>query len=107
MLCHDKGYKDYDVDLELCMAVSDDAVVDEARLPALVPHCTLPAAPHAGTVSYVGPLEDLRSVYENLFRWIEQENLEIAGPCREIYVDNDPDPSHAKSYVMEIQQPIF
>ena len=52
-----------------------------------------------------GPYESCESTYLVLFAWIEEHNLKIAGPIREIY-PNDPREVRPEEIITEIHVPV-
>lgn len=64
----------------------------------------LPAAKIVKTI-HKGPYQEETATYEKLFAWLEKNNLSIAGPMREIYL-NDPHEVSEEDLLVEIQVPI-
>ena len=65
---------------------------------------TLPGGKMAKIV-HKGPYENCKATYDELFSWIKKNNKKIAGPIREVYV-NDPREVGAENTITEIYAPI-
>ena len=65
---------------------------------------TLPGGKMMRTV-HKGPYETCEPTYLALFSWIEKQNLQIAGPIREIY-PNDPREVRPEEILTEILVPV-
>jgi effector-binding domain-containing protein len=80
---YDRGYKESDVDNEVCLPIAmDTAVPDETDGVRVY---VLPEMPRAASVVHTGPYSDLRGVYEQLFAWIAANGETCSGPNHEIY----------------------
>lgn len=101
-LYYDEGYKERDVDLEVCQPVRG-AVAVAGRITA---H-ELPGATVASVIHH-GPYTTIGEAYNALTRWVEGNGYRIAGPAREVNlqppaqagIQNDP------NCVTEIQFPV-
>jgi len=65
---------------------------------------TLPGGKMAKTI-HKGPYEDCGPTYEKLYKWIAEQGKNIAGPVREIYL-NDPHEVAKEEILTEIYAPI-
>ena len=64
----------------------------------------LPAEPDALCVVHLGSVDTIGDTWQALVRHVEELGLELAGSCREVYLEapqDDPD-----SLVTELQQPV-
>ena len=64
----------------------------------------LPSAKMVKTL-HKGPYQEETATYEKLFAWLEQNNMTITGPMREIYL-NDPHEVPEEELLIEIYAPI-
>jgi AraC family transcriptional regulator len=64
----------------------------------------LPGGTMAKTI-HKGPYEECESTYEKLFAWIAQSGKTVAGPIREVYL-NDPNQVSPEEIMTEIYAPI-
>ncbi|GAB9468979.1 hypothetical protein Gpo141_00006275 [Globisporangium polare] len=110
---YDMGYKEKDVDAEVCIPVHDDvqgpsadADADAAAEWGDIQLRMLPAIPKAGVISYEGNYDGLPRAYEALYGWIRSSQLEPNGPAREVYVKMDAADATESGYVTEIHQPL-
>ncbi len=99
-ICHDEGYKESDVDLEVGMPVAGRPEVPD---PLVVRE--LEAVELAACTVHQGPYDGLMGAYEALMKWVEANAYEVCAPSRELYLryEDGADPS---TYVTEIQLPI-
>ncbi|GLD98836.1 hypothetical protein PINS_up007554 [Pythium insidiosum] len=96
---HDMGYKEKDVDVELCVPVRDDVSV-----PPPFKIYELEGVPKTASIVHNGPYETLPQTYNELYAWIAHNKETPCGPGREVYVKMEPaDPS---VNVTEIYVPI-
>ena len=79
-----------------------------------VPHGTLPGpgmnvytlpGGRMARIVHLGPYEACEPTYLRLFAWIEEQNMKISGPIREIY-HNDPHEVSTKEIMTEILVPV-
>ncbi|KAG7376846.1 hypothetical protein PHYPSEUDO_012657 [Phytophthora pseudosyringae] len=104
---YDQGYKEKDVDAEVCLPVAYDAEVDEdAASTASITVRTLPAVPRAASLVHLGSYDALNPSYQNLYEWIGKEGVRPNAPVREVYLRTDIEDASEKSFVTEIQQPV-
>jgi effector-binding domain-containing protein len=98
---HDPEFKEANVDAEagvyLKQPIEAHGGVQVRELPA----CTAASAIHAG--SY----RRLQEAYDALLRWVGSNGYQVAGPIRELYLQNSqPVRQDDESYVTEIQVPV-
>ncbi|RLN51125.1 hypothetical protein BBJ29_004156 [Phytophthora kernoviae] len=71
----DQGYKEKDVDVEVCLPIAMDAKVShEETLTSSITARILPAVSRAASVVHVGSYDDLNPVYLKLYAWIGVED---------------------------------
>jgi effector-binding domain-containing protein len=101
LICHDKEYKESDVDIEAIVPISKNiSSSDKVKV------YELPGLEEAAFTIYKGSYEGIGEVYNALMAWIESNGYQITGPDREIYFT---DPSKVKDpaeNVTEIQLPV-
>jgi len=98
---HDGEYKDRDIDIEFCEAVTvwgvDTPTIKFKRIPRV---------PTAACVLHKGPYSELRAAYAAVFKWIDDNGYVPSGNPRESYIDgiwNRDDPGE---WLTEVQVPI-
>ena len=100
-LYHDEGYRERDVDVEVCQPIT-------RSMPAhgRVKVRELPGGAMASTV-HNGAYNRLGQAYEAVTRWLETSGYKIAGPGRELYLQAaQPVRQDDESCVTEIQFPV-
>ncbi|ETI54205.1 hypothetical protein F442_02892 [Phytophthora nicotianae P10297] len=104
---YDQGFKEKDVDAEVCLPIAQDAKVDETAASASsISVRTLPVVPRAASIVHLGSYDALTPCYMKLYEWIDKQGLRPNAPVREIYLRMDIQDVSEKSFVTEIQQPI-
>ncbi len=99
-LCYDKDYKETENDIECAIPISGQVtVVDPEMEVKIFPSCKVLSYIHKG--SY----QKLHEAYAFLLKYIQENNLEISGPNRELYF-NDPSEVKEEDIKTEIQIPI-
>ncbi|KAF4140010.1 GyrI-like small molecule binding domain [Phytophthora infestans] len=107
IIYYDQGYKEKDVDAEVCLPIGKDVQVDgTAASTSLISVRTLPAVPRAASLVHLGSYDALNPCYRQLYEWIDKENLRPNSPVREVYLRMDIEDVSEKSFVTEIQQPV-
>lgn len=99
-LWHDPGYKESDVDGEAVVEISVPLQGnDRIRV------CELSGYDTCACLVHEGSYDSMALPYTHLLQWIEQNQYQIIGPNREVYLVSGPeqDPSH---YITEIQFPV-
>ncbi|KAG1684172.1 hypothetical protein DVH05_011822 [Phytophthora capsici] len=103
----DEGYKEKDVDVEVCLPIAKDAHVDEAGAATVsIVDRTLPSAPRAASLVHLGSYDNLNPSYMTLYEWIGKQGLRPNAPVREVYLRMNIEDTSEKSFVTEIQQPV-
>ncbi|HEX2995214.1 MAG TPA: GyrI-like domain-containing protein [Anaerolineales bacterium] len=102
-LYHDREYKERDWDIEVCEQINGD-------LPSTkyVNVYELPAVETMACVVHGGPLATLGEAYDEIRKWLIENNYRIVGPCREVNL-REPSPSgnqNDPATVTEIQYPV-
>lgn len=97
---HNEGYKERDVDLEVCEVI-------DAAPPATdrVQVYKLPAVETMACTVHHGPFNQLSNGYQALMQWAEANGYRFCGPSREVYL-NVAGPDHEVLNVAEIQIPV-
>ena len=99
---YDEGFKETDVDVETAVPIANappDAGNGRVRLRQL------PAVTVA-SVLHQGPYTSLSAAYQAVMQWISDNNYQITGPDREIYLRGPGLNTKPAEYVTEIQFPI-
>ncbi|ASN40573.1 MerR family transcriptional regulator [Paeniglutamicibacter terrestris] len=65
----------------------------------------VPGAALAATTVHYGSMDTIGTSWEALHAWIEENNYELAGVCRELYIVSEPEPQ--ENWVTELQQPVI
>lgn len=97
---HDGEYKETDIDVELCQAVTARGKDGEGFVFKDVPAVT------AATVLHKGPYSDLRAAYAYILSWVEQNGYEVDGFVRESYIDGVWNRDSDADWLTEIQVPV-
>lgn len=95
---HNDGYKERDVDLEVCEVI-------DAELPTSdrVRVSDLPAVEMMACTVHHGPFNQLSNGYQALMRWAEANGYRFCGASREVYLQVGDDEA---ANVAEIQIPV-
>ena len=101
-LYHDDEYKERDWDLEVCEPVDTD-LKESKRVKVQ----TLPTVATLACTIHNGPFATLGDAYNDIGKWITDNNYRIIGPCREVYLrPNENGDQHDPNTVTEIQFPV-
>lgn len=100
-LYHDGEYKQTDVDVEICQAVTklypnQDGIV----------YKELPAIPEAACIYHRGSYQTLGQTYAALMKWVEDNHYEITDLPRESYIDGIWNKDDESEWLTELQLPI-
>ncbi|MDC7232733.1 MAG: MerR family transcriptional regulator [Spirochaetales bacterium] len=101
-LYHDGEYRERDIDVEICEAVTAFSPDSDK-----VKFKTIPGVDEAACLMHKGPYSSLSESYNALFRWIEEQGWQADGLPRESYIDgiwNKEDPAE---WLTEIQIPVI
>ena len=86
MLCHEEEYKEEDADIEVVVPVSGAVAVENPSFEIkTLPQCRVLSFVHRGAYnSYY----DIAYVYAQIYKYAEENNLELIPPDRELYLNN-------------------
>jgi len=86
MLCHEEEYKEEDADIEVVIPVSGAVTVESPSFEIkTLPKCRVLSFVHRGAYnSYY----DIAYVYAQIYKYAEENNLELIPPDRELYLNN-------------------
>lgn len=99
-LYHDGEYKDHDIDVEICQAVTE-----KKKDSALLQFKTL-APVTAVCVLHKGPYALLGDAYAFALDWIRQNGYRVCGSPRESYIDGIWNRESENDYLTELQFPV-
>lgn len=95
---HNEGYKERDVDLEVCEVIGVELPAsDRVRV------SDLPAVETMACTVHHGPFNQLNNGYQALMRWAEANGYRFCGASREVYLQVGDDEA---ANVTEIQIPV-
>lgn len=100
---YDEGYKERDVDAEVCEPIPADASLPSQ---GKVKVYELPAIETMSCVVHHGSYDTLSQAYIELLRWIETNGYRIAGPNRDVYLRGPGSGDDPTTYVTEVQVPV-
>lgn len=102
-LYHNAEHTDRDWDIEVCEQITEDLpstkYINVHSLPGVE---TMACIVHAGTLATIG------ESYESILKWLAENNYQIVGPCREVYI-HGPSPAgnqNDPATMTEIQYPV-
>jgi effector-binding domain-containing protein len=97
---HDGEYKEKDIDIEYCEAVTkfgkEIGDIKFKKLPSVM----------AVTVMHKGPYSELGKAYAYIFKWIEDNGYAILDKPRESYIDGIWNKEDEKDWLTEVQVPV-
>ncbi|WP_292518835.1 MerR family transcriptional regulator [Methanoculleus sp.] len=99
-ICHDEEYRETDADIEVAIPVVGPVSLDGTGVEVR----TLPGGRFV-SVLHTGPYHGVGKAYERLFAYMGEHRLLIAGPSRELYV-NDPAEVAEEELLTEVQFPV-
>ncbi|MDR1710348.1 MAG: MerR family transcriptional regulator [Propionibacteriaceae bacterium] len=99
-VCHDTEYRDQDMDIEICQAVTGPGQDGDGYEFKQLPPVTVASVLHRG------PYEDLGAAYAYLVDWVETNGYRIAGDWREAFIDGVWNKDSAQDWLTEVQMPI-
>ena len=97
---HNEGYKERDVDLEVCEVI-DAPLAETARVRVY----ELPPVEQMACTVHHGPFNQLNQGYGALMQWAETNGYRFVGPSREVYLQVGSSGDDATN-VAEIQIPV-
>jgi effector-binding domain-containing protein len=101
VIYHDGEYKDKNIDIELCEAVtkfgnnSGDIIFKKIE-----------KVPESVCVLHKGPYNNLRDAYSFAFSWIEQNGYKVIDNPRESYIDGIWNKEDENEWLTELQIPV-
>ncbi|MFH2109676.1 MAG: MerR family transcriptional regulator [Candidatus Bathyarchaeota archaeon] len=97
---HDEEYKEEGADVEVAVPVTGKLVVEDPAVEVrnLEP-CRVVSLVHRGSYETIG------QAYQRLHGYVSEKSLEIAGPMRDLYL-NDPNKVAPDEIMTEVQAPI-
>jgi DNA-binding transcriptional MerR regulator len=98
---HDGEYKERDIDVEICEAVTEFKADTD-----IIKFKIIPKAPTAVCVLHKGSYGTLGEAYGFIFKWIRDNGYEIADNPRESYIDGIWNKESEEDWLTEIQIPI-
>ncbi len=100
-LYHDKEYKESDIDIEICEAITE-LKEDKGELK----YKKIDRVETAATLFHKGPYEILPELYSQVGDWIEKNGYEIIGLARESYINGIWNEKNPDNWLTEIQIPV-
>lgn len=98
---HDGEYKDKDIDIEIC-----EAITAYAKDSAKVKFKKIDKVLTAACILLKGPYSEFRIGYAYLYKWIEDNGYESIDMPRESYIDGIWNKEDSSQWLTEIQVPI-
>ncbi len=98
---HDGEYKERDIDVEICEAVTEMREDTE-----IIKFKVIPKVETAVCILHKGPYSNLRNSYTFIFKWIEDNNYTVLDNPRESYIDGIWNKDSEEDWLTEIQVPI-
>jgi DNA-binding transcriptional MerR regulator len=99
-LDHNEGYKERDVDLEVCEVI-DAPLAETSRVRVY----ELPPIEQMACTVHHGPFPQLNQGYQALMQWAEANSYRFVGPSREVYLQVS-ETGDESTNVAEIQIPV-
>lgn len=100
-LYHDGEYKETDIDVDIC-----EAVTDFGRDSDNVKFKKIDAVKTAACVFHKGPYSSIGISYGAIMKWIEENGYEVTGLPRESYIDGCWNKENPADWLTEIQVPV-
>ena len=98
---HDGEYKEKDIDIEYCEAVTEFGKETGSIKFKMIPSTM------SVTVMHKGPYRDLGKAYAYVFKWIEDNGYTITDKPRESYIDGIWNKEDENEWLTEIQVPVM
>lgn len=98
---YDAGYQENGVDVEVVETVNELGKDSES-----VQFKVLPEVTEMACLIHQGPYERLRTAYNAMTQWIEENGYRIVGPNRECYLKGSWDEPDLEKWITEIQIPV-
>jgi len=97
---HDGEYKETNIDVEFCEAVTSFGVETDGIVLKTIPAIT------AVSVMHKGAYKNLGAAYAYVFNWIEQNGYSVTGNPRESYIDGIWNKESEADWLTEVQVPV-
>lgn len=94
------GYKDEDILVEICQAVTEESVEQEGLYFRKMPRI------QAACIYHKGSYDNFAGTYATVLRYIEENDYEIVGAIREKYIDGVWNKDDESQWLSEIQIPV-
>ncbi len=98
---HDGEYRETDVDVEICEAVTEKKTDSE-----MLTFKVINRVEHAACVLHKGPYEGFPNAYNAVLKWVENNGYAIIDNPRESYIDGLWNKDSAQDWLTEIQFPV-
>ncbi|KAF5088714.1 MerR HTH family regulatory protein [anaerobic digester metagenome] len=98
---HDGEYRETDVDVEICEAVTEKKIDSE-----MLTFKVIDRVEHAACVLHKVPYEGFSKAYNAVLKWVENNGYEIIDNPRESYIDGLWNKDSAEDWLTEIQFPV-
>ena len=98
---HDGEYRETDVDVEICEAVTEKKEASE-----MLSFKVVDRVENAACVLHKGPYEGFPKAYNAVLKWVERNGYEIIDHPRESYIDGVWNKDSAEDWLTEIQFPV-
>lgn len=98
---HDGEYKEENIDVEICEAVTEMKEDSE-----MISFKKIPYVKTAACVLHKGPYSELPKAYGALMRWMEENSYELEDYPRESYIDGIWNKDSEEEWLTEIQFPV-
>ena len=102
IIYHDGEYKDKDIDIEYC-----EAVTAFGKDTGGIVFKKVDRIPEAACLYHKGPYGTFGFSYAYLFKWIEDNNYTPVGPPRESYIDGIWNKKDENDWLTELQVPVM
>jgi len=96
----DGEYRDTDINVEICEAVTTRGKDGDGILFKDIPTCTVVSVLHKGAYSGIG------AAYAYAMQWVEQNKYEVVDHVRESYIDGIWNKDSEEDWLTEIQVPV-
>lgn len=98
---HDGEYKESDIDVEICEAVTDYCTESDK-----VKFKLIKKVDQAACIMHKGPYATIQGSYNELFAWISENGYEVGDKPRESYIDGIWNKEDPEEWLTEIQVPL-
>lgn len=98
---HDGEYKEENIDVEICEAVTEMKENSE-----MITFKKIPKVETAACVLHKGPYYEFPKAYAALMCWVEENGFELIDDPRESYIDGAWNQDSEKNWLTELQFPV-